>query len=76
MIMAAVAYNLKKLINGVRARVRKRIRIPFGNGSNDLNDTLLTWIIKIETVISTFKLSSKSKWLNNHLLCKLNYSAI
>ena len=76
MIMAAVAYNLKKLINGVRARVRKRIRKPFGNGSNDLKDTLLTWIIKIGTVISTFKLSSKSKWLNNHLLRKLNYSAI
>jgi transposase len=76
MIMAAVAYNLKKLINGVSTRVRKRIRKPFGNGSNDLKDTLLTWIINIGTVISTFKLSSKSKWLNNHLLRKLNYSAI
>jgi transposase len=76
MILAAVAYNLKKLINGASTRVRKRIRKPFGNGSNDLKDTLLTCIIKIETVISTFKLSSKSKWRNNHLLRKLNYSAI
>jgi hypothetical protein len=50
--------------------------MPFANGSNDLKDTLLTWIIKIGTVISTFKLCSKSKWLNSHLLRKLNYSAI
>lgn len=76
MILAAVAYNLKKLINGASTRVRKRIRKPVGNGSNDLKDILLTWIIKIETVINSFKLSSKNKWLNNHLLRKLNYSAI
>ena len=76
MIMAAVAYNLKKLVNGIPTKLRKRIRKLPGNGSDSPKNTLLAWITKIETPISSFKISGKSKWLNNHLLCKLNYSAI
>jgi transposase len=76
MIMAAVAYNLKKLINGITTKVRKRTRKLSGNRSGNLKDRSLAWIKKIETLISSFKIILKKKWLNNHLLCKLNYSAI
>jgi len=76
MIMAAVAYNLKKLVNGIPTKVRKRIRKLPGNGSDGPKNRLLPWIKNIEILISSFKISRKSKWLNNHLLCKLNYSAI
>jgi transposase len=76
MIMAAVAYNLKKLVNGVPTKLRKRIRKLPGNGSDGFKDTLSAWTVNIHALISTIKRSFKSKWLNNHLLCKLNYSAI
>jgi len=76
MIMAAVAYNLKKLVNGIPTKLRKRTRKLPCNGSDGPKNTLLAWITKIETLISSFKINAKSKWLNNHLLCKLNYSAI
>lgn len=76
MIMAAVAYNLKKLVNGIPTKVRKRIRKLTGNRSDAPKDRLLPWITKIEALMSSFKISRKSKWLNNHLLCKLNYSTI
>jgi transposase len=76
MIMAAVAYNLKKLIKGTLHDVRNRIRIPIITGFNDFKGCLLTYIIIIKIVIRCFNLTDKYKWLNNHLLCKLNYSAI
>ncbi len=76
MIMAAIAYNLKKLVNGIPTKIRKRIRKLQGNRSEGREELSLAWIKKIEALISTFKISAKSKWLNNHLLCKLIYSAI
>ncbi len=77
MIMAAVAYNLKKLIKGAASiEIKKRLRKPTITGCNGFKNSLLEGIIMIETVMSCFKISDKSKWLNNHLLCKLNYSAI
>jgi len=76
MIIAATAYNLKKLVNGIPTKIRKRIRKFSGNGSDRLTDTLWDGILNIQNLINVFKISYKSKWLNNHLLCKLNYSAI
>jgi hypothetical protein len=76
MIMAAVAYNLKKLINGILGDLRKNIRKSPGNGFQSLKNTLLASLNSIQTLISCFKINDKNKWLNNHLLCKLNYSAI
>ena len=68
MIMAAVAYNLKKLINGILGDLRKSIRKSPGNGFQRLNNTLLTSLNNIQTLISSFKINDKNKWLNNHLL--------
>lgn len=76
MIMAAVAYNLKKLIKGIPTRVRKRVRKATNWGCSYLNRSLLAYNMILVLITSYFKTSNKSKWLNNHLLCKLNYSAI
>ena len=73
MIMAAVAYNLKKLINGIPTRVRRRTHKKFKNVSNTCDKACLNmFCILTEQVNRCYK----SKWLNNHLLRKLNYSAI
>jgi len=69
MIMAATAYNLKKLVNGISTKIRKRIRKFSGNGSDCLTDTLWDGIANIPGLINVFKISYKSKWLNNRLLC-------
>lgn len=76
MIMAAVAYNLKKLVNGISTKIRKRIRKRPGNRFDSFKDALSTCFAKIENLISISLTQVKSKWLNNHLLYKLNYSAI
>lgn len=75
MIMAAVAYNLKKLINGILVRVRRRVKKVTGI-KNQCKESLLSIKTTIRKVISLFSLDSNSKWLNIQLLCKLKYSAI
>lgn len=75
MIMAAVAYNLKKLIKGAPARIRMRIK-KADNSAKTYIETSLAAIAIVENLIDNLITSSKSKWLNNHLLCKLSYSAI
>jgi transposase len=76
MIMAAVAYNLKKLINGILNDRKKSIRKSPDNAFHELKITLLASLNNILILIGSFKINDKNKWLNNHLLCKLNYSAI
>lgn len=60
MIMAAIAYNLKKLINGVPTKIRKRLRKRTGKGPEGLKDILLAWITKIHTLISILRLAVKA----------------
>lgn len=76
MIMAAVAYNLKKLIKGISTRVRKRAPKATNSDGYYLNKGLLAYNIALVVIKRYLRTSTKSKWLNNHLLCKLNYSAI
>jgi hypothetical protein len=76
MIMAAVAYNLKKLIKGISTRVRKRVPKATNSDGSFLNKGLMVYNIALVVIKRYFRTSNKSKWLNNHLLCKLNYSAI
>ena len=76
MIMAAVAYNLKKLINGIPTRVRKRVRKDGKKGILNLTTVFLGLNINVDKVISQIGTIVNSKWLNIQLLCKLNYSAI
>lgn len=75
MIMAAVAYNLKKLIRGISTRVRKRVRKETNSGCSYRNKGLLACNTVLTVIKRYCKTNSKSKWLNNHLLFKLNYSA-
>jgi hypothetical protein len=75
MIMAAVAYNLKKLIKGTPVRIRTRIR-KAANSTKTYIETSLAAITILENLVGNLITNDKSKWLNNHLLCKLNYSAI
>ena len=76
MIMAAVAYNLKKLIKGTSIKVRKRVRKAINEEHNSLKASFKACLIILQKIISCFKISDKRKWLNNHLLCKLSYPAI
>lgn len=76
MIMAAVAYNLKKLIKGTSKRIRKRVRKAMNFRENDFNKGSLAYNMTLQSLMIYFSLRDKSKWLNNHLLRKLNYSAI
>lgn len=75
-IMAAVAYNLKKLIKGISTRTRKRVRKATNRVHTDLKKSLLVYSRLLKGLTDYVKTDNKSKWLNNHLLCKLNYSAI
>lgn len=75
MIMAAVAYNLKKLIKGTPVRIRTRIK-KAANSTKTYIETSLAAITILENLVGNLITNDKSKWLNNHLLCKLNYSAI
>jgi len=76
MVMAAVAYNLKKLINRISGEIRKRLRNPINRGYNGLKSKLSACFLLVVTIIRRLRISDKSKRLNNHLLCKLNYSAV
>lgn len=76
MIMAAVAYKLKKLIKGTSKRVRKRVRKAMNRRENGFSKCSLAYNMTLQSLMIYFSMSDKSKWLNNHLLCKLNYSAI
>lgn len=75
MIMAAVAYNLKKLIKGTSARIRNRIK-KATHSTQTYAGSILVHNRDQENFIGNFLTTYKSKWLNNHLLRKLNYSAI
>ncbi len=75
MIEAAVAYNLKKLIKGTPARIRNRIKKASDSAKTYTGSALAHSRIP-ENVIGIFIARYKSKWLNNHLLRKFNYSAI
>jgi transposase len=75
MIMAAVAYNLKKMNKETSGEITRKIRKPVHSGFNGLKDSLAAWKMIIYVLVTSFKTNDKNKWLNNHLLCKLNYSA-
>jgi hypothetical protein len=76
MIMAAVAYNLKKLIKSISSEMKRKLTNPIDSDYNRLKDRLWACNIIIYALISSCKTNDKRKWLNNLLLCKLNYSAI
>ena len=76
MIMAAVAYNLKKIIKGTVKRVRDRVSKATNTACTNQNNSLLAYDTVLRNLMCYFKISNKIKWLNNHLLYKLNYSAI
>lgn len=75
MIMAAMAYNLKKLIRGVPAKTRQRRTARFKNAYTTLINLFSGYCATINTTAFIPK-KYKIKWLNNHLLCKFDYSAI
>jgi len=76
MIMAAVAYNLKKLINGTPTRIRKRVKKVSKRITENLTALVLDLQNNADNLISRIRLFINNKWLNIQLLCKLNYSAI
>ncbi|MEO6981471.1 MAG: hypothetical protein ABI113_23955, partial [Mucilaginibacter sp.] len=76
MIMAAVAYNLKKLINGIPARVRKRVTKDGKKGIENLTTAFLALNINVDNMIGLIGMNINTKWLNIQLLRKLNHSAI
>lgn len=76
MIMAAVAYNLKKLINGIPTRIRKRVKKVSKKTIENLTKPVLALQNNANKLISRIRIFINSKWLNIQLLCKLNYSAI
>lgn len=75
MIMAAVAYNLKKLIHGVAAKIRKRRPNRLKKGIAKPNEAFFRYGANRGAITKNYKWL-ESKWLNNHLLSKFNYSAI
>ncbi len=75
MIMAALAYNLKKLIKGVATKPRKRVAKRFERAYRDMNKHFLACGTSINTVAENLNRLT-GKWLNNLLLCKVDYSAI
>lgn len=46
MIMAAIAYNLKNLVNGRPLKIKRRIRKPEGNSFKGLEALVLAWSTK------------------------------
>ncbi|RWY50088.1 hypothetical protein [Mucilaginibacter gilvus] len=76
MIIATVAYNLKKLLNGISASVRKRVKKDSKWTIETRCTTFLAFNTNENNLISQIRMNINSKWLNIHLLCKLNYSAI
>lgn len=75
MIMAALAYNLKKLIRGVPTIGRKTRSKRLRKGLSMPNEVSYRYSDDTPAITKTYKWL-KSKWLNNHLLSKFNYSAI
>lgn len=75
MIMAALAYNLKKLIRQPLKRTRKRRSIRFKTTCLNLSKQLSAYSAITKAITQNLK-RLKSKWLNNHLLSKFDYSAI
>ncbi len=76
MIMAAVAYNLKKLINGIPSKIRKRCKKVTKPTIENLTKPFLANTTILITQIRGISIAIKSKWLNIQLLCNLNHSAI
>jgi transposase len=76
MIMAAVAYNLKKLINGIPSRTRKTVKKASKRKIEHLTIPFLALYNNAGNLISQIRIIINNKWLNIQLLCKLNYSAI
>lgn len=74
MIMAAVAYNLKKLIKGAPARIKNRIKKA--SDSSKTYPKLISAQCGPRKLYRQFLYPLQEQWLNNHLLRKLNYSAI
>lgn len=70
MIMAALAYNLKKLIRGIPIMARKKRSKRLRKGLSMSNEVFCRYSA------ATYAVTKNYKWLNNHLLCKFNYSAI
>lgn len=61
MLLAAVAYNLKKLINGVPVKTRKRAWKTFNLAVNDLGLDLIACINMISTTIGLFRIKCKKQ---------------
>jgi hypothetical protein len=61
MLLAAVAYNLKKLINGVPVKTRKRAWKTFNIAVNDLSLGLISCINRINTTIGLFRIKCKKQ---------------
>ena len=61
MILAAVAYNLKKLINGVPVKTRKRAWKTFNIAINDLSLGLIACINMIYTALELFRIKCKKQ---------------
>jgi len=76
MIMAAVAYNLKKLINGIPTRVRKKVTKDGKRKKENPITVFLASNSYVDKVIALIQITTNSKWLNIQVLCKLNYSAM
>ena len=61
MLLAAVAYNLKKLINGVPVKARKRAWKTFNITVNDLRLGFISCINRIITTIGLFSIKCKKQ---------------
>jgi hypothetical protein len=61
MLLAAVAYNLKKLINGVPVKTRKRVWKTFNTAVNDLSLSLIACIHMINTTIELSRIKCKKQ---------------
>ena len=70
MIMAAVAYNLKKLIKANVTKAKNRVEKAANITCNNLNKSLVAYRDLLESLIEYVKIRYKTKWLNNHLLYK------
>lgn len=75
LIMAALAYNLKKLIRQTPKKARKRRSTSFKSTYLNLNNQFSGYSAIVQAITQNLK-RLKSKWLNNHLPSKFDYSAI
>jgi hypothetical protein len=61
MIMAAVAYNLKKLVNGISTKIRKRTFKTFREAKRQPINPYLPSILQLNMIILYFFIYSKKQ---------------